>query len=74
MAYLSTVGIQTAVHYPVPIHLQPAYVDRLSGSRSLPVTEDICPKIISLPMFPELTNEEVGQVVEAVASFFSRSL
>jgi dTDP-4-amino-4,6-dideoxygalactose transaminase len=73
MAHLSAEGIQTAVHYPVPVHLQPAYADRLPGSRSLPVTEEVCPKILSLPLFPELTDEEVERVAKAIASFFSRS-
>jgi dTDP-4-amino-4,6-dideoxygalactose transaminase len=72
MHYLFEQGIQTAVHYPLPVHLQPAYADRLPGSRSLPVTEDVCPKIISLPLFPELTDEEVEQVVGAIRAFFSR--
>ena len=44
MAYLSERGIQTAVHYPVPVHLQPAYAHRLPGSQSLPVTEEVCPE------------------------------
>jgi dTDP-4-amino-4,6-dideoxygalactose transaminase len=73
MGHLSERGIQTAVHYPVPVHLQPAYARRLPGSQSLPVTEEVCPKILSLPLFPELTDEEVDQVVTAVAAFFSRS-
>jgi dTDP-4-amino-4,6-dideoxygalactose transaminase len=74
MAHLSDRGVQTAVHYPVPVHLQPAYAHRLPGSRSLPVTEEVCPKILSLPLFPELTNEEIDQVVTAVAAFFSRNV
>jgi len=37
------------------------------------VTEEVCPRILSLPLYPELTDEEVGQVAEAIASFFSRS-
>jgi dTDP-4-amino-4,6-dideoxygalactose transaminase len=73
MAHLSTKEIQTAVHYPVPVHLQPAFAHRLAGSQSLPVTEEVCPKILSLPLFPELTDQEVDQVVTAVAGFFSRS-
>ncbi len=74
MAYLSERGIQTAVHYPVPVHLQPAYAHRLPGSHALPVTEDVCPKILSLPLFPELTDEEVRQVARSIESFFSRSV
>jgi len=74
MAHLSEVGIQTAVHYPVPVHLQPAYANRLPGSHSLPVTEAQCPRILSLPLFPELTDEEVGRVAKTIESFFSRSV
>jgi dTDP-4-amino-4,6-dideoxygalactose transaminase len=74
MAHLSERGIQTAVHYPVPVHLQPAYAHRLPGSQSLPVTEEVCPKILSLPLFPELADEEVDQVIAAVEAFFSRSV
>jgi len=74
MAHLSEEGIRTAVHYPVPVHLQPAYADRLSGSRSLPVTEEVCQKIVSLPLFPELTDEEIAQVTKTIETFFSRSV
>jgi len=74
MAHLSEGGIQTAVHYPVPVHLQPAYANRLPGSHSLPVTEAQCPRILSLPLFPELTDEEVGRVAKTIESFFSRSV
>jgi dTDP-4-amino-4,6-dideoxygalactose transaminase len=74
MAHLSERGIQTAVHYPVPVHLQPAYAHRLPGSHSLPVTEEVCPRILSLPLFPELTDKEVDRVITAVAAFFSRSV
>jgi len=73
MTFLSEQGIQTAVHYPVPVHLQPAYAHRLPGSHSLPVTEEVCPNILSLPMFPELTDEEVVQVAKTIETFFSRS-
>jgi len=74
MAHLSGQGIQTAVHYPVPVHLQPAYAHRLPGSRSLPVTEEVCPRILSLPLFPELTDEEVGRIAKTIEIFFSRSV
>jgi dTDP-4-amino-4,6-dideoxygalactose transaminase len=74
MAHLSERGIQTAVHYPVPVHMQQANSHRLPGPRSLPVTEEVCPKILSLPLFPELTDEQVGRVAKTIASFFSRSV
>jgi len=74
MAHLSERGIQTAVHYPVPVHLQPAYANRLRGSHSLPITEEVCPRILSLPLFPELTDEEIGLVAKTIETFFSRSI
>ena len=73
MAFLSEEGIQTAVHYPVPVHLQPAYTHRLPASPPLPVTEEVCPKILSLPLFPELTDEQVVRVANAIGTFFSRN-
>jgi dTDP-4-amino-4,6-dideoxygalactose transaminase len=73
MAHLSAKEIQTAIHYPVPVHLQPAYAHRVLGCQSLAVTEEACPRILSLPLYPELTDEEVDRVAEAIASFFSRS-
>ena len=63
-------GIQSAIHYPVPVHLQPAYIGRLGSYCSLPVTEKICETIISLPMFPELTEEDLEKVGTAVRQFF----
>jgi dTDP-4-amino-4,6-dideoxygalactose transaminase len=74
MAHLSEQGIQTAVHYPVPVHLQPAYASRLPGSSFLPVTEDICRRILSLPLYPELTDEEIRRVAKTIETFFSRSV
>jgi dTDP-3-amino-3,4,6-trideoxy-alpha-D-glucose transaminase len=74
MVHLSEQGIQTAVHYPVPVHLQPAYAHRLPGWQSLPVTEEVCPRIVSLPLYPELTDEQIGRVATSIATFFSRSV
>jgi len=73
MHFLSEQGIQTAVHYPVPVHLQPAYAARLSQSYSLAVTEEVVGRILSLPMFPELTDTEVDRVAKTIETFFSRS-
>lgn len=72
MAYLLARDIQTAVHYPVPVHLQPAY-RRLSESCSLPATEGVAARILSLPMFPELTDQQAERVAEEIANFFSGS-
>jgi len=68
-AFLKERGIGSLVHYPVPIHLQPAYRGRLGDVGSFPETELAAREILSLPMFPELAEQEVRQVVKAVRAF-----
>ncbi len=61
-------GIGTLVHYPVPVHLQAAYRNRVPVHRgALPVTEGAARQVLSLPMHPQLTGEQVERVIEAVA-------
>ncbi len=72
MAYLREQGIGTAIHYPVPIHLQPAYRGRLGDVGSLPETEQAAREIISLPIYPELPESEALTVVNAIREFASR--
>lgn len=64
--HLTSAGIGVLVHYPVPIHQQPAYT-RLA--RPLPETERAAQEVLSLPMFPELEASAVWRVIEAVTSF-----
>jgi dTDP-4-amino-4,6-dideoxygalactose transaminase len=59
-------GIGCDIHYPVPTHLQPAYADLGYHPGSLPVTEDLAGRILSLPMYPELTYEEIMLVAETI--------
>ena len=60
-------GVMTGVHYPVPVHRQPAYAGRLPlGPDGLPRTERFAGSILSLPMHPYLTDEQVARVIEAV--------
>jgi dTDP-4-amino-4,6-dideoxygalactose transaminase len=60
-------GIGTNVHYPVPVHLQPAYRDRIwLVDGALPVTERAANEVLSLPMFPELTDDEVVLTIQTV--------
>lgn len=68
-AYLREQGIGTAIHYPVPIHLQPFYAGNGFRRGQFPVTEGLCDEIISLPMFPEMTTEQVERVAANVAEF-----
>ncbi|MFQ6103267.1 MAG: DegT/DnrJ/EryC1/StrS family aminotransferase [Candidatus Glassbacteria bacterium] len=66
MEELSQRGITTAVHYPTPIHLQKAFRDLGWREGDFPVTERLAGEIVSLPVFPELTDHEVSWVIESV--------
>lgn len=68
-AYLNEQGISTGLHYPTPVHLQPAYASRGYKKGDFPIAEDTCEKILSLPMFPELTEEEIKYICEAIKKF-----
>ena len=57
-------GVATLVHYPVPVHRHPPY-RRLAGDVALTVSEKLARKIVSLPIYPELTDDEVTQVADA---------
>jgi dTDP-4-amino-4,6-dideoxygalactose transaminase len=61
--------VGTAVHYPVPIHLQPAYHGRLGGAGSFPVAEKAALEILSLPIYPQLTAEAAEQIAALIAGF-----
>lgn len=65
--YLTDNSVQTIIHYPTPPHKQDAY--REWNDRSYPIAEEIHRTIISLPMSPVLTDEEVKQVTEIVNAF-----
>jgi dTDP-4-amino-4,6-dideoxygalactose transaminase len=64
--YLAERGIGTLVHYPVPVHLQPAYRERLPGCERLPESEEAARTVLSLPMYPELTEDAVHEVCGAI--------
>lgn len=69
-AHFKSKGVGSAILYPVPIHLQPAYEDRVSrGADGLAATESLAKEILSLPVHPGLSDADVDQVCEALASF-----
>ena len=68
-AHLAELGVGTAVHYPVPVHLQPAYAQLGYRPGSLPATERAAGEIVSLPMFPELRAAQIEAVAQAVRSY-----
>jgi dTDP-4-amino-4,6-dideoxygalactose transaminase len=70
-AWLKERGIFTGIHYPVPNHLQPALNFLGYKQGDFPVTEKVVSEIISLPMFAELTDEEIQTVADSVRAFFN---
>lgn len=68
MAHLAVHGIAAAIHYPTPVHRQSAYA-RYAPVQPLAVTDDAAEKILSLPIYPELTVDDVRAVAEAIRSF-----
>ncbi len=67
--FLREKGIETLIHYPVPIHLQKAYAELGYRRGDLPVTEKVAHEILSLPFYPELTSEEMREVQEQIKNF-----
>jgi dTDP-4-amino-4,6-dideoxygalactose transaminase len=63
---LRDAGIETAVHYPVPVHLQKPYVSLGYQSGDLPVTEALCERCLSLPIYPELSQEKISRVASVL--------
>jgi len=67
--HLSSLEIGTAIHYPVPLHLQTAYECLGYPPGSLPVTERVAAEILSLPMYPQLSPDQQRRIVEAIFAF-----
>jgi dTDP-4-amino-4,6-dideoxygalactose transaminase len=63
---LDAANVSNMIYYPVPLHLQAAYRDLNMKQGSLPVTERAASEVLSLPMYPELTEEQIRSVAEAV--------
>lgn len=72
-ATLQAEGIQTAVHYPVPAHLQPAFADLGYGVNSFPVSEAASREVLSLPMYPELSTDAIAEVCRVVKKAVSKT-
>jgi dTDP-4-amino-4,6-dideoxygalactose transaminase len=70
-AALQEQGVQTGIHYPIPVHLLPAFADLGYARGQFPHSEQAADEVLSLPMFPGLTAEQCGQVAEAVRSLAS---
>jgi len=71
LAFLNQQGIGAGVHYPVPLHLQPAYADLNYRPGDLPVTEEVAQSCLSLPIYPELTAAQQDRVVATIKAFLA---
>jgi dTDP-4-amino-4,6-dideoxygalactose transaminase len=67
-AKLSELGVQTGIHYPIPCHLQPAYKHLGYSEGDFPMAEMLSRQILSLPMYPGLSNDQVNYVVASIKS------
>lgn len=70
-AYLRTVGIGTAMHYPCPAHLSEAYADLGFERGAFPVTEALADELLSLPMFPAISPDQIERVIGSIRTFFA---
>ncbi|MEK6618939.1 MAG: DegT/DnrJ/EryC1/StrS family aminotransferase, partial [Nitrospirota bacterium] len=71
-AYLKDKGVGTEVYYPVPLHLQSCYRELGYHQGSFPVSERAAEEVLSLPIYAELSNDQLTYVVDTVAAFYSR--
>jgi len=71
LSHLSEHGVSVGLHYPTPTHLQPCYDHLAMGPGSLPITEAVSSRVISLPMFPEITASQIEYVCDLIKSFTS---
>jgi len=70
-AYLKENGVPSIIHYPVPAHLQKAYDHLNHKEGDFPVTEKLCHEVMSLPIYPEMAEEQIAYVAETIRKFFS---
>lgn len=72
MKHLSAAQIGTAIHYPIPLHLQKAYTQLGYTKGDFPVSEKLAAEIVSLPMFPQLSDEQQARVAATISAFISQ--
>ena len=68
-SFLRTQGIDSAIHYPSPVHKQPAYARYLKGDYNLSVTERLCNCILTLPLYPELKESHMERICDTIVKW-----
>ena len=71
LKYLQLNGIQAGIHYPIPIHFQPAYNGRIRTAKNISVTEKLSEQVLSLPIYPELEYKDIDKIINTIKSFTS---
>jgi dTDP-4-amino-4,6-dideoxygalactose transaminase len=72
ISYLKEQGINCGIHYPIPLHLQPAYAQLGYQKGQFPISEQLAQEIVSIPIYPELTNEQCQYIVDHIKKFMYR--
>ena len=72
LEFMSASGINIIIHYPIPIHLQPAYEFLNYKRGDFPVTEKVSEEIISLPIYPELEEKEISYIIAKIINYFKK--
>ena len=70
--HLASKEIPAMIYYPVPLHLQKAYLDPRYKAGDFPVTEDLCSRVVSLPMHTELDEEQIRHITQSVLEFLDK--
>lgn len=71
LGFLNEKGVSCGIHYPIPIHLQEAYADLEYSEGNFPVTEKAAREILSLPMYPELSEDQISYVADNIKEFYA---
>jgi dTDP-4-amino-4,6-dideoxygalactose transaminase len=70
-AFLESKGVPAMIYYPVPLHLQKAYLNPRYKSGDFPITENLCATVISLPMHTEMQDDQLSFIISSVLEFLS---
>ena len=70
-AHLAKLGIATAIYYPLPLHLQPCFASLGYRKGDFPVSEQLAAETLALPVYPELSREQIERVAVGMASFYA---
>lgn len=73
LKYLKEKDIQAGIHYPMPVHLQPAYKNRVRTAINMDVTEQLADEVLSLPIYPELSSADLARVIQCINNYCTDS-